>query len=387
MVRQLISESRQAMVDLSRACEIAPQLVLACWCRGLLPTINDEYKTVIAAYAEGIRPAPREPLPQEAPCPAPEETAAASFLDNSADDDILQLDLESDLNRHSHREGAEQGGRAPRQTDLQGPKADAVEADGDSETGPSDAAGSLLRNSFSGFGPSSKAANASEAARSNLEKPRPPGGHGNSAKDKSAETRALSSSNWGAVGFAAHPQVGKAKDPTSTRRGGSSSGLPRKLRGSAWITVASALFSQGKYVIAALATVLLVYYSLMPHEKSNGLYPVSGTVYYNDEPAVGAIVEFSRSGADPLTQQTIMGMVAQDGSFTLACGNIGQGTPPGDYDVLIKWPQPSYPHDTFKERFGDPAHPLLHAVVKAEKKNQQLAPFELRNEYASAATP
>jgi hypothetical protein len=117
--------------------------------------------------------------------------------------------------------------------------------------------------------------------------------------------------------------------------------------------------------------------------SSTKLYPVSGKVIYKDSPAQGAVVFFHRRGADPLNEQTIMGIVQEDGSFTLVCGPHGPGAPPGEYDVLIQWKRSSnsakgVAHkapDWLKGRYFDLKHPLLHAVVKAETND--LRPFEL----------
>src|SRR5260221_11510471 len=73
--------------------------------------------------------------------------------------------------------------------------------------------------------------------------------------------------------------------------------------------------------------------------KSNNLYPVSGTVTYKGEPAAGATVALYRVGADPMNEHAIMGIVQDDGSFTLVCGHFGPGAPPGEYDGLIQWEQ------------------------------------------------
>ncbi len=70
-----------------------------------------------------------------------------------------------------------------------------------------------------------------------------------------------------------------------------------------------------------------------------------------------------------------MGMVEQDGSFALSSGNIGEGAPPGEYAVVIKWPQLSKNRNSPKKHFGDPKSTPLHAVVKAEAN--KLAPFVL----------
>ena len=59
--------------------------------------------------------------------------------------------------------------------------------------------------------------------------------------------------------------------------------------------------------------------------NSRGLYPVSGTVTYRGEPAVGATVFLHRAGADPLNEQTHLGVVREDGTFTIDSGALGQG--------------------------------------------------------------
>jgi hypothetical protein len=124
-----------------------------------------------------------------------------------------------------------------------------------------------------------------------------------------------------------------------------------------------------------------------------GLYPVSGRVTYNGAPAFGAVVFLTRSLAqiedknNPLNRQMLMGVVQQDGSFTIDCGVLGKGAPPGEYDLLVKW---VYDHrlgrappgvarkDRLNGRFADPGHPRLRAVVKAE--SNQLPPIELAEE-------
>ena len=117
--------------------------------------------------------------------------------------------------------------------------------------------------------------------------------------------------------------------------------------------------------------------------NTSGLYPVSGTVTYKGKPAAGAAVFLQRKGSDLLNEHTIMGIVEEDGGFTLVCGSIGKGAPPGAYDVLIEWRQDLNPakglarkgHDRLKGRYADPKRPRLQAVVKAETNH--LPPFEL----------
>ncbi len=116
-----------------------------------------------------------------------------------------------------------------------------------------------------------------------------------------------------------------------------------------------------------------------PHD----LYPVSGKVTYNGAPAAGAAVFFYRQGADPIREQTVMGIVQRDGSFELVCGPYGRGAPPGNYDVGLEWKpivgqrngNPQRGPDRFGGRYSDPRRSTLHAVVAARTNN--LPPFEL----------
>jgi hypothetical protein len=115
----------------------------------------------------------------------------------------------------------------------------------------------------------------------------------------------------------------------------------------------------------------------------NGLYPVSGTVTYRGEPAAGAFVFLYRPGIDSQSDQTRMGVVRPDGSYTIDSGPLGKGATPGEYVVLVRWKDErprAGPHrgaapDRLRGRYYDPAHPLLHAQVRAQ--TNQLPPIEL----------
>lgn len=135
-----------------------------------------------------------------------------------------------------------------------------------------------------------------------------------------------------------------------------------------------------KGLVATMAALALVCSSC---GDANKLYPVSGKVTYKGAPAVGATVFLQRQGADPLNEQTIMGIVQENGSFTLVCGPQGQGAPPGEYAVLIEWKRHANrakglaqkAPDRLKGRYADPKRPRLRAVVKPGAND--LPPFEL----------
>jgi hypothetical protein len=115
----------------------------------------------------------------------------------------------------------------------------------------------------------------------------------------------------------------------------------------------------------------------------NDIYPVSGKVTYKGAPAAGAAVFFYRHGGDSMNDHMIMGLVQEDGTFELVCGSLGNGAPPGEYDVVIEWKQisgqekgrPKRGPDKLNGRYADPKHSRLQATVKAERN--ELAPFDL----------
>src|SRR5262245_44874953 len=117
--------------------------------------------------------------------------------------------------------------------------------------------------------------------------------------------------------------------------------------------------------------------------NGNGLYPVSGKVLHQGQPAVGATVTFVRRGGEPRNEPTPQGVVGEDGTFALA-GPAGNGASPGDYAVLVEWkegagkargraPALNAP-DRLKRRYLDATRPLLKATVEA--KPNRLPTFE-----------
>jgi hypothetical protein len=115
--------------------------------------------------------------------------------------------------------------------------------------------------------------------------------------------------------------------------------------------------------------------------NSPKLYPVTGKVRVKGAPALGATVFLQRQGVDPLNEQTIMGVVREDGSFSLVCGPYGEGAPPGEYHVFIEWRHRAErakgltSTDRLKGHYADRKHPLLHAVVNSGPTD--LPPFDL----------
>jgi hypothetical protein len=117
--------------------------------------------------------------------------------------------------------------------------------------------------------------------------------------------------------------------------------------------------------------------------NSDNLYPVSGKVTCHGEPAAGAAIFLDRVGGPSLDDHLIMGIVQEDGTFTLVSGPQAQGVPAGEYAVLIEWKQKDRSargstagsRDRLGGRYADPSHPVFHVTIKPEPN--RLPPFEL----------
>jgi hypothetical protein len=119
--------------------------------------------------------------------------------------------------------------------------------------------------------------------------------------------------------------------------------------------------------------------------------PVEGQVLFHGQPAAGAIVVFHPrlpSADRALEAVHPMGIVGEDGSFTLSSFGAEDGAPPGEYVVTITWPFQSPPAtktagqpkkgghaDRLKGRYNNSARSPLRARVE-EGKNY-LHPFEI----------
>jgi hypothetical protein len=128
----------------------------------------------------------------------------------------------------------------------------------------------------------------------------------------------------------------------------------------------------------AAASVCLVL-SSCDRGKSAKLYPVTGKVFYQNQPAEGALVVFQpvNSGSESLMPS---GTVGPDGSFKLTTHGQGEGAPAGEYVVLITWYPPNAreldnPKNKLPARYASPAESRLTATVK--EGNNELEPFQL----------
>jgi hypothetical protein len=168
-----------------------------------------------------------------------------------------------------------------------------------------------------------------------------------------------------------------------------------------------------RWFFAAVAAFLTLV-STSCSQSGPGFYPVHGKVTYKGQPAKGAAVHFHREGetAEEATNFPI-GMVDEEGNFSLEVHGVGTGALPGKYKVLVRWnPQkdpdaptptpatgaagkktakrqqptesvaeqrrdPKSDKDRFNFRYFQLAKPLLFAEVKPETNN--LTPFDLED--------
>src|SRR5262245_1066888 len=75
--------------------------------------------------------------------------------------------------------------------------------------------------------------------------------------------------------------------------------------------------------------------------KGKPLYPVSGHVYCNGQPAEGALVVFHP--VDDSGEMVVLrpsAAVRADGFFELGSYKSGDGAPAGDYRVTVQWLPP-----------------------------------------------
>ncbi|MEW4562023.1 carboxypeptidase-like regulatory domain-containing protein [Bremerella sp. JC770] len=114
------------------------------------------------------------------------------------------------------------------------------------------------------------------------------------------------------------------------------------------------------------------------------VYPVSGKVLVDDQPANGAMVTFhpAEAVANPRAQRSYA-TVDDDGNFQLSTYQPADGAPPGKYAVTISWPGKlprgadltAVPPDRLRGRFISPQKP--YKMVTVPEQEIVLDPFEI----------
>jgi hypothetical protein len=113
------------------------------------------------------------------------------------------------------------------------------------------------------------------------------------------------------------------------------------------------------------------------------VYPVTGKVFFEGQPATGALVAFHPVGD---SEQNVLphAVVAADGTFQLTTFRKHDGAPPGRYQVTVVWrvrrvgAEPGDDDDGFvlTPRYLRPTQSGLLAEVKQEPT--ALEPFQLK---------
>lgn len=112
------------------------------------------------------------------------------------------------------------------------------------------------------------------------------------------------------------------------------------------------------------------------------VFPASGKLTVNGEPAKGAIVglhpvngDFDQQGTRPA------GKVLDDGTFVISTYKIGDGAPAGEYRASIVWPQ--FPDrddpgaDRMKGKYADPKTSPVAVTIQIGRNS--LEPIVLEN--------
>jgi hypothetical protein len=126
---------------------------------------------------------------------------------------------------------------------------------------------------------------------------------------------------------------------------------------------------------------------------TEGLAPVTGKVVCNGQPAAGAILFFHRQSGGPAPPTSVAGVipsaiVREDGAFTVESASLGRGAAPGQYTVLVQWPEPG---ESAAAAAGSKTKNALvkgKAVVVAKHDKQDALPADrLKGRYADASKP
>lgn len=139
-------------------------------------------------------------------------------------------------------------------------------------------------------------------------------------------------------------------------------------------------WSAGGRFLAAGALVVLV---SSCSQKGPRLYPVTGSVRINGEPAKDVNVMFTpvtplEGVTEPLSPAAVTG---EDGGFRLMSFKPGDGAPAGEYQVTISYPMSRFNKhlngiDRLRGKFANPKTSGLTAKVEPGKND--LPPFDLK---------
>ena len=106
--------------------------------------------------------------------------------------------------------------------------------------------------------------------------------------------------------------------------------------------------------------------------------PTTGSVMVNGKPAFDAFIRMtSRSGPIDERNSDCWAYVQEDGTFAMSTYEMGDGCPPGEYDLLLRWPADrlTMMPDRLGGKYWNPEDPFM--TVTIEPGTNEIPPIEL----------
>jgi hypothetical protein len=138
-----------------------------------------------------------------------------------------------------------------------------------------------------------------------------------------------------------------------------------------------------RIILPTLATLVIVLGGCGGENNGPAIYPVTGKVLVDGQPASKAQVTFHRSGG-PADHPTPIAEADADGNFSPSTHLTKDGAPAGDYTLTVVWPEFKVDHgeeiagpDRLRGLYANPGTSTLKITIK-EGENA-LPPFELKS--------
>jgi hypothetical protein len=142
---------------------------------------------------------------------------------------------------------------------------------------------------------------------------------------------------------------------------------------------------------SSMSMVLVAYALLLPGCDTDHLrvYPVKGKLQINGHSAAGVTVLFI--AYPPINRLPCgpAGVTGADGSFSLTTFTAYDGAPPGDYRVILSWPEWRNGAHLGPDRLNNSFNKVGSSTISArvEARSNELAPFRIMAEFASVPGP
>ena len=134
------------------------------------------------------------------------------------------------------------------------------------------------------------------------------------------------------------------------------------------------------YAVPVLVLVGCIYF-FTGKSGHPSVYPVEGQVFFENQPAAGALVFLHPiDSTDPKARKPT-GVVGEDGTFHLTTYSKGDGAAPGKYRIYLVWTKATKGGDELGENllpdhYHDPQKSGL-PIVEIKEEPNQLPPIQL----------